>query len=326
MRLADGLPPPVATDYTNPSGSIIGVAQDFKSTRVQQFNLIVEKEFAGNVVAAGYVGSRGDNVAFVVGDINLAPIGAGHGADAAAVQLTPAGRVDDRHVRERFRIVLQRDAAGVPAPVSRWALVQHQLHAGPQRVDAAAAVGRQQVERFDADNDVRHRVTAAVNYELPFGRDLTGLAQQVLGGWQINAVASWQTGLPFNITNATARVNTGGGDRPNLVGEAELDDPAYTRWFNTAAFAAQPINTIGDTVVARNFLHGPSQRRLDLSLFKDFMLPRNARLQLRVEAYNVTNAVNFANPNGALGNAAFGTITSTNGTPRQMQFALKLLF
>ncbi len=148
----------------------------------------------------------------------------------------------------------------------------------------------------------------------------------MLGGWQINAVATWQTGLPFNITNATARVNTGGGDRPNLVGEAELDDPAYTRWFNTAAFAAQPINTIGDTVVARNFLHGPSQRRLDLSLFKDFTLPRSARLQVRVEAYNVTNAVNFANPNGALGNAAFGTITSTNGTPRQMQFALKLLF
>ena len=62
--------------------------------------------------------------------------------------------------------------------------------------------------------------------------------------------------------------------------------------------------------MARNFLHGPSQRRLDLSLFKDFPLPRSARLQLRVEAYNVTNAVNFANPNGALGNAAFGTITS----------------
>ena len=58
-----------------------------------------------------------------------------------------------------------------------------------------------------------------------------------------------------------------------LVGDAELDDPAYTRWFNTAAFAAQPINTIGETVVARNFLHGPSQRRLDLSLFKDFVRP-----------------------------------------------------
>ena len=76
----------------------------------------------------------------------------------------------------------------------------------------------------------------------------------------------------------------------------------------------------------RNLLHGPSQRRLDMSLFKDVPLPRSARLQLRIEVYNVTNTPNFANPNGQLGNAAFGTITSTIGTPRQMQFAVKLLF
>ena len=76
----------------------------------------------------------------------------------------------------------------------------------------------------------------------------------------------------------------------------------------------------------RNFLHGPSQRRLDVSIFKDVKLNTTARLQLRIEAYNVLNAVNFANPNAQLGNAAFGTISSTLGTPRQMQFAVKLLF
>ena len=45
-----------------------------------------------------------------------------------------------------------------------------------------------------------------------------------------------------------------------------------------------------------------------------------------MEVYNVTNTPSFANPNGQLGNAAFGTITSTIGTPRQLQFAVKLLF
>jgi outer membrane receptor protein involved in Fe transport len=326
LRLSDGLPLPVAPSYTNPSGSIIGVAQDFKSTRVTQFNLTVEKEFAGNVVAAGYVGSRGDNVAFVVGDINLAPIGAGavqarrpYNSRLPGISSIGMFESDFESFYNALQLVFQRRHNNGLSFSTNYTLA-HNEWTQPLPWDVS------QVERFDADNDVRHRVTASVNYELPFGRDLTGLAQQVLGGWQVNAVATWQTGLPFNITNATARVNTGGGDRPNLVGEAELDDPDHTRWFNTAAFAAQPINTIGDAVVARNFLHGPSQRRLDLSLFKDFALPRNARLQFRVEAYNVTNAVNFANPNGALGNAAFGTITATNGTPRQMQFALKLLF
>jgi hypothetical protein len=326
LRLADGLPLPVATDYVNPTGSIIGVAQDFKSTRVSQFNLTVEKEFAGNVVAAGYVGSRGDNVAFVVGDINLAPIGPGtvqtrrpYNSRLPGISSIGMFESDFESFYNALQLVFQRRYSAGLSFSSNYTLA-HNEWTQPLPWDIT------KVERFDADNDVRHRVTAAVNYELPFGRDLTGLSQQVLGGWQINAVASWQTGLPFNITNATARVNTGGGDRPNLVGEPALDDPTPARWFNTAAFAAQPINTIGDTVVARNALHGPNQRRLDLSLFKDFMLPRSARLQVRIEAYNITNAVNFGNPNGALGNAAFGTITGTNGTPRPMQFALTLLF
>ena len=59
---------------------------------------------------------------------------------------------------------------------------------------------------------------------------------------------------------------------------------------------------------------------------EDVTLTDAARLQLRIEVYNVLNAVNFANPNGALGNAAFGTIFDTVGTPRQMQFAAKFLF
>jgi hypothetical protein len=182
------------------------------------------------------------------------------------------------------------------------------------------------IERYDADNDLRHRFAVTTNYELPFGRSLTGAMGQVFAHWQINALAAWQTGLPFNITNAASRTNSGGADRPNLVGDPHLANPTSTAWFNTAAFEAEPVNTIGGAVVPRNSLHGPHQRRLDLSLFKDVTMTGATRLQLRIEVYNVLNAVNFANPAGAFGNAAFGTISSTVGTPRQIQFAVKLLF
>src|ERR1700738_2702184 len=77
VRLSDGLPLPTPTDAANPAGTIIGVQQDFKNTRVQQFNVIAEKEFAGNVFSAGYVGSRGAHVAFVVPNLDLAPAGPG---------------------------------------------------------------------------------------------------------------------------------------------------------------------------------------------------------------------------------------------------------
>jgi hypothetical protein len=182
------------------------------------------------------------------------------------------------------------------------------------------------IERFDADFDIRHRFVFSANYEIPFGQSLTGAAKQVLAGWQINGVAYWQTGLPFNVTNSTARANTSAAnDRPNLNGDPVLSNPTVEQWFNIAAFSAQTINTIGNA--PRNPLHGPPQRRLDLSLFKDVALGAAAKLQLRVEGYNITNTPSFANPNAGLGAPGFGSITSTgNAIPRQMQFALKLIF
>ena len=127
------------------------------------------------------------------------------------------------------------------------------------------------------------------------------------------------------MSNGTARSNTGGGDRPNRIGDPNLDNPTIAQWFNVAAFAAQPVNTIGNT--GNNTLHGPPQRRIDLSVFKNVPLSATTRLQLRAEVFNVTNIPSFAAPNSAFGNAGFGSITSTgNAIARQMQFAAKLLF
>ena len=328
--LSNGLPTPVAIDPANPSGAIIAVDQNFKSTRVQQFNLIVEKEFAGSVLGAGYVGSRGDRVLQAGGaagpDINLAPVGPGAPQGRRAFAALVPNVTTINMLRSAFessynamQLVFQRRYRSGFSINSNYTLA-HNVWTGAAPWDVS------RIERYDADNDVRHRVGILVNYELPWGKSLTGTAKQFLAGWQVNAVGGWQTGVPFNITNAAARTNTAGADRPNLVGDAALDDPAITRFFNTSAFVAQPVNTIGDQVVPRNYLHGPSQKRLDMSLFKDVPLHSGARLQLRMEVYNVTNTPSFANPNGQLGNPAFGTITSTVGTPRQMQFAIKLLF
>ena len=79
LFLRDGLPPPPAAPSVAPqdlAGAFRAVDLNFKSTRVQQFNVQVEREFAGNVVTAGYVGSRGSHVAMNP-DINQAPAAAG---------------------------------------------------------------------------------------------------------------------------------------------------------------------------------------------------------------------------------------------------------
>ena len=326
LFLKDGLPLPTSSDPVNLAGTIIGVEQDFKSTRVQQFNLVAEKEFSGTVFSAGYVGSRGANVAFVIPNLDLAPAapGAIQARRAYFAQLPGVTTIgmfasDFESTYNAMQLVLQRRHLNGLTLSSNYVLA-HTVWTAPTPNDVHI------IERFDADFDVRHRFVFSANYELPFGRSLDGVGKAVLAGWQVNGVAFWQTGLPFTVTNSTARSNTGANnDRPNVVGDPVLSDPTVGQWFNISAFAAQPINTIGNA--GRNILHGPPQRRLDVSLFKDIALNGTSRVQVRVECYNLTNTPNFANPNAALGAGGFGSITSTgNSIPRQIQFAVKYLF
>jgi hypothetical protein len=326
LLLSNGLPLPTPTDAVNLAGTIIGVEQDFRNTRVQQFNLIAEKQFAGNVFGAGYVGSRGAHVAFAIPNLNLAPAGPGaiqprrlYAAQLPNVTTIGMFESDFESTYNAMQLVFQRRHRNGLTLGSNYTLA-HTMWTSPTPNDVTV------IERFDADFDVRHKLVFSANYELPFGQSFTGAAKQVFAGWQVNGIAYWQSGLPFTVTNSTARSNTSaGGDRPNVVGTPELSHPAIAQWFDITAFAAQPINTIGNA--GRNILHGPPNRRLDLSLFKTVDLAASVHLQLRIEVYNVTNTPSFANPNAALGAPGFGTVTSTgNSIPRQMQFAAKLLF
>jgi hypothetical protein len=339
LRLNQGLPP-MQTPATIPAardleGTFRAVDVNLKSTRYQQFNLAVEKEFAGNVATIGYVGNIGDFVSSGNNqNLNLAPIGPG-GVQARRIFASTLPRINtinyfttqhessyhalqlifQRRFREGLSLTTHytRSVAKVSGPTP-WAVID--------------PVTREFTEEWSySGNDVPHAWVGQVNYALPFGQNWTGVAHAVLAGWQVNMNAFWQSGRPWGVTNSTERANTGGGDRPNMVGDPILpkDQRTVQRWFNTSAFEAQPQFTLGNAPTTVGW--GPAQRRLDLSLFKDFALRSDARLQLRWEVYNVTNVANFANPNTALGNAQFGSISSTgNSIPRQMQFAAKVLF
>jgi hypothetical protein len=65
---------------------------------------------------------------------------------------------------------------------------------------------------------------------------------------------------------------------------------------------------------------------MNLSLLKTFALTEKLKLQFRAEAFNLANSPMFGMPNQSFGSAAFGTITSTQNTPRQLQLALRLFF
>lgn len=132
-------------------------------------------------------------------------------------------------------------------------------------------------------------------------------------------------------------------DRPDRVGRPFLAHPSATRgYFDPAAFARQAIGTAGNA--GRNTLHGPHQRRADVSVFRTFPLREAVALQIRAECFSLSNTANFAQPSGTItsyaaipdangrylatgaGNFGVSTATAPGSAARQFQFAARVTF
>jgi hypothetical protein len=129
-----------------------------------------------------------------------------------------------------------------------------------------------------------------------------------------------------------------------MIGSGKVGHPTINRWFDTNAFVFQPAGTVGNQ--HRNQLYGPGLQRVDLSLFKNFDIYENLKLEFRTEAFNVLNTAQFGNPTSSLSLAscttacngysvtgftpvsAFGTISTLANAynPRLIQFAARLKF
>jgi len=196
--------------------------------------------------------------------------------------------------------------------------------------------------------DRTHNFTASTIYELPFGKDKryghdwNTATDALLGGWQLNTNLFILSGTPFNITyrDAGQDRDTGSGDlsgRPDLIGDT--DGPqTQDEGFNAApigspgsAFGRPARGTFGN--LGRNQVRGPGFWQLDASLFKSFAMGQGRRFEVRIEAVNLLNHVNLANPDGQIGvpgndNPNAGRITDTAGNynPRNFQFGFRFLF
>ena len=184
-------------------------------------------------------------------------------------------------------------------------------------------------EEASGENDRRHHFVASGIYEIPFGRDGVsadggrGVAQAVFGGWSISPIVTITSGAPLNLTVNGNPSNTGQSDRPNVVGDWQIDNPTVAQWFNTAAFVANDRYTLGNA--PRNLLRGPGTFNLDLALRKAFAFSSRLRGEVRVESFNATNTPPLGNPNTQVGNPNFGRILSA-GPGRSNQLSLKVLF
>jgi len=331
------LPIPTSQSLTNLTGGLRGMQLTYRNSYVEQINFNLEHSFGGTVMMVGYVGSLGRHLR-ITPDINLAPP-----SSVSFVARRPFYSLYPK-VTSIFEIMsegynnynglqtsLQRRLShgSMAAANYTWshAIGDTQGFSAGGLYTSAVPSQTAILERGNSELDMRQRFTLMLGYQLPFGNNLQGWRGALGKGWEFNAIDVWETGFPFSVVNASPKSNTGvGSDRPNQFGNASLDNPSLSRWFDTSIFQVQTLGTIGSE--RRNGLYGPHFRHFDVSVFKDFRLSERAVLQARAESFNLTNTPNFSLPAASLGAGGFGTISSTRAgsTPRQLQFALRLTF
>jgi hypothetical protein len=181
-----------------------------------------------------------------------------------------------------------------------------------------------------SDDDVPHSFKFSSIYQLP-NLKVNRFAGVFLNGWLLNAILNWRSGFPFSVRSGLDNSLSGvSRDRADFLGgKAQLDsgrshDELIAHYFDTSLFVPNAIGTFGNS--GKNVLRGPKFFKTDFGLLKNFKVTERVGVQFRAEFFNLFNNVNFDAPgNNVSSPDSFGVITSA-GSPRIVQFALKLLF
>jgi len=188
------------------------------------------------------------------------------------------------------------------------------------------------LDRSVSGFDLRHFLAVNWLYQLPIGAGKsfqTGnhVADYIIGGWQINGIATFRSGQPYNVNLNGDVANTGninGQMRPNLLGNPVPQSRSTNKWLEPSAFAPPPQYTFG--TVGRYPLRSDWFKNFDLSVFRQFPIKENKSFEFRAEAFNAFNNVTYAAPVGNLSNVNFGRILGTASASRQLQLGAKILF
>jgi hypothetical protein len=198
-------------------------------------------------------------------------------------------------------------------------------------------------------DDVPHRATASILYELPFGHgrhwgsNAGTAANALIGGWSVNAIGQLQSGRPLDFASRNSYFN---GDLNSLKAKysKNVDQPVWDIsgfYFHDAAVQTNgvddPVKQRADQRIrlANNVRYFPSRidgirspflKLWDISIVKRFELPGHVQAQFNAEFLNALNVVVFNDANTDPTNAAFGKVTSQNNLPRDIQLAFKIVF
>ena len=342
--------------------------------KVYQYTASVQQELSGNFSAtAAYVGSQGRNLflrsvanqitqvvtnpnpanaALVIREFSIVTRDAA--GNVTGVQ-NPYAEVDFKTSggHDQYNALMlslnRRSAQGLAMNMQYTLGSSRGTSGGSNEANTAANNARTESE-FEYEQgynnfDVRHTFNVSLMYSLPFGAgrkwgsDANGLAEAVLGGWDVGGIVNARSGVPINVlvtrpdllyrdtasglyytgpaAGREAVINTPGGGasrnvrRPDLMSGVDpfIEDGGLI-FLNPAAFATPLPGTFGN--MERNSVHGPNFHQTDFFFSKEFSSGGRSSVQFRMEVFNLFDSVNFANPGGTLNAAIPATVGQAN--------------
>jgi len=153
----------------------------------------------------------------------------------------------------------------------------------------------------------------------------------IASGWSFSPIVSIRSGAPLTVVTGTDVALNGfigntSSQRPNqILGSPYGDRSALVGYLNVNAFALPASGTFGN--LGRNNILGPGYWDWSQAVSRQFRIGEEQTLEVRAEAFNVTNSLRPGNPAVSLASpGTLGRITSSVNGPRIMQFALKYTF
>jgi hypothetical protein len=184
------------------------------------------------------------------------------------------------------------------------------------------------IDRNPLSQEARSRISADAIYQLPSFTSAQRWMSHVLGGWQISGIVFARTGVPLRVTQTSGIPNS----RPDLIG----DHPVLENYRDTllyldrTQFALVPTSAVTTATLRPGtanpgLIRGPGSWTVNLSLTKGFSMAKDVRLDVRMDAFNAFNRVNYNNPNTNITSPDFGRILGSAGA-RTAQVGARLSF
>jgi hypothetical protein len=340
LILSTGLPAPPGVHPDQPAGGSTRSAFEvgFRDAYARSYNLNVQRALGTNyLVEIAYVGTQGRQM-MIKTDSNQAPptLGVTNAntnrpfiAVAPKLQTvgtaTSTGRLDYNGLLMKFQRRFANNFSFLNSYTYGQAL---DLSSDNDGTVTLTNIFDPEYNHGPADYDVKHTFVTSWVYELPWARN------KVYGGWQVNGIGYFRTGLPLTVTQTQNVLSTGTGNRPNRTCNGSLSDPTIDKWIDASCFTPPTDTTATYGNSGRGILRAPGQSNIDASLIKNTRFG-HVNTEFRIEAFNIFNHPQFANPNTTLGNAQFGIISAMLSSPscslcgtteRNVQLGFKMTF